>query len=178
MNLPYKKGFTLIELIVSLGIFSIVMTLVASTYFSLISASGNVRTSTSAIDNVSSALNSMVNDIRSGECKLGQCGSGNSFTFTDSGGLIVTYSSCSISTSKPQICKSVNNGVPYALTHSPVYINTIDFKSQTYSSGVSPKASQTLTTIRVGGEYMLPRHKKSSSFHLETVVTPRKIYIQ
>ncbi len=177
MHLSHNKGFTLIELIVSLGIFSIVMTLVAGTYFSLISASGDMRTSTSAINNVTFVLNAMSYDIRSGACALGQCGSGNSFTFTNSLGATVTYSLCTVSL-KPQICKKINGGTSYALTHMPVSIQTLSFSSQTYPSTASPKASQTLTTIKISGIYLLPRHTQQTNFHLETVVTPRKIYIQ
>ena len=178
MYLQNKKGFTLIELIVSLGIFSIVMTLVAGTYFSLISASGDMRTSTSSINNVTFALNSMSYDIRSGSCALGQCGSGNSFTFTNSSRDIVTYKLCVISPTERQICKSINGGTPYTLTHLPVQIKNITFSSQTYPSSASPQASQTLTTINISGKYQLPHNTKMSNFYLETAVTPRKIYIQ
>ncbi len=178
MYIRTQKGFTLIELIVSLGIFSIVITLVAGTYFSLISASGNVRTSTSAINNVSFALSAMSYDIRSGTCESGQCGSGDSFLFTNSLSLPVTYSLCTVSSIKPQICKSINGGTPYALTHAPVYIKKLSFSSKTYTAGASSKASQTLTIIRVGGTYTLPHNTQQRGFHLETVVTPRKIYVQ
>ncbi len=175
MSLQNKKGFTLIEIIVSLAIFSIVMVLVAGTYISLISASADVRTSTSAVNNVARVLSTMSNDIRNGECLPNQCnGGGSSFTFTNSAVKKVTYTVCSSN----QICKSISGVASYALTHTPVIITKLKFVSQKYSSGTTkPIAQQTFVTITIEGSYMLPHQTKALDFYFETTATPSKIYI-
>ncbi len=181
MHLQNKKGFTLIEIIVSLAIFSIVMLLVAGTYISLISASADVRTETSAMNNVAAVLSAMSNDIRNGKCKLGQCVSGNSFTFTNSSRNAVMYGATSTvcpSGITNQICKSISGGTAYVLTHTPVKIAKLNFTARTYSSSGTPTAQQTFITITIDGSYTLPHQTQSLHFHFETVVTPRSIYIQ
>lgn len=178
MYIQNKKGFTLIELIVSLGIFSIVMTLVAGTYFSLISVSTNMRTSTSAINNVTSVLNTMSDDIRNGTCSSGQCSSGTSqLIFTNASDVTVTYSLCT-GKSAGQICKSVGGGASYVLTHSPVNIASLKFVTQNYTSTTGTvSARQKLIIIRIDGKYKSPHNTGYNHFYLETVVTPHKIYI-
>ncbi|HQU07705.1 MAG: hypothetical protein B7X04_01725 [Parcubacteria group bacterium 21-54-25] len=96
------KGFTLIELIVALGIFSIVMTIAAASYLSVVAATQNVRESTKALDSLATALTEISNEIRDGSCVVGssQCGglgsssnsiSTNSFSFTNVDGNTITY---------------------------------------------------------------------------------------
>ncbi len=103
--LSAHKGFTLIELIVALGLFSIVMLIAASSYFSAVAAATRVENSTKAINDLSQALDDMANEIRNGRCQgNSQCGgllnpsstsSENigltSFSFTNSSGEDVTY---------------------------------------------------------------------------------------
>ncbi len=175
-----QKGFTLIELIVSLGIFGIIMLLVTSTYFILIAASADVRTSTDAINNVTSAFNIIADDIRTGSCKSGQCLAGSTFTFTDSAGNDTTYSNCTIS-SNPQICESINGGALIAMTHAPVSIKKINFNAYKYSYSSATNSldvAQTFTIISVSGNYILPHSNKSTHFYMETAATPRRIHIQ
>lgn len=175
-----QKGFTLIELIVSLGIFGIIMLLVTSTYFVLIAASTDVRTSTGAINNVTFAFDTMADDIRTGTCKSGQCLAGSTFTFTDSTGDDITYSSCTINNNH-QICESINGGNPIAMTYAPVSIKKINFNAYKYSySSVanSLNVAQTFTIISVNGNYILPHSNQPTHFYMETAATPRRIHIQ
>ncbi len=175
-----QKGFTLIELIVSLGIFGIIMLLVTSTYFMLIAASTDVRTSTGAINNVTSAFNAMADNIRTGSCKSGQCLAGSTFTFTDSTGNDITYSSCTIN-SDHQICESINGGASIAMTYTPVLIKKLNFNAYKYSYSSATNSinvKQTFTIINVSGDYILPHSNQPARFYMETAVTPRRIHIQ
>lgn len=91
------KGYTLLELIVSVGIFSVVMLAATAAYLSLISLDRSARATTDVVTNLSFALDSMAREIRAGKlyacnnsastfnCGYAEYGTnpGNSFAFTD-----------------------------------------------------------------------------------------------
>lgn len=64
----YKKeyGFTLIEMLVAVFVFSIIMTIATGAIFSIVSANKTSQALKSVMDNLSSALDSMSRDIRYG----------------------------------------------------------------------------------------------------------------
>lgn len=62
-----KKGFSLIELMVSLSIFSIVMTIAIGTLLVMVDANGKAQALSSAMTNISFALDSMTRTIRTGK---------------------------------------------------------------------------------------------------------------
>jgi prepilin-type N-terminal cleavage/methylation domain-containing protein len=101
-----QRGFTLLEMIVSIGIFSIVMLVTMSAYFNLISLDRRARATNQVVNNLSFAVDAMVRGIRTGkgyQCLDGSPdGNGNStsgnctkFSYTDStlaaGSQVVTY---------------------------------------------------------------------------------------
>ena len=75
-----KRGFSLIELMVSLTIFSIVMTLSISTLLVLIDANAKAQALSSSMTNLSFAIDSMTRNIRTG--KDFRCVSGSSLEST------------------------------------------------------------------------------------------------
>lgn len=99
------RGFTLLEMIVAIAIFSLVMLVATSAYFNLIALDRRARATNQVVNNLSFAVDAMVRGIRTG--KNYQCldgspyGGGNSttgsctkFTYTDStlaGNNVVTY---------------------------------------------------------------------------------------
>ncbi|MDB5195446.1 MAG: putative Type pilus pilin [Parcubacteria group bacterium] len=100
------KGFTLVEMIVSIGLFSIVMLVAMSAYFTLISLDRRARATNQVVSNLSFAVDSMVRGIRTGSLYHcidgGADADGNStsgacteFYYTDSnlpaGNNVVTY---------------------------------------------------------------------------------------
>ncbi len=62
----HKRGFSLVELMVSLSIFSIVMTLSVSTLLVLIDANAKAQALSSAMTNITFALDSMTRNLRTG----------------------------------------------------------------------------------------------------------------
>lgn len=69
MNLYHtqtKKGFTLIEMIVVVGIFSVVMTIAMGAIFTVVSANKSAQALASVIDNLNSALDTMSRNTRFG----------------------------------------------------------------------------------------------------------------
>lgn len=60
------RGFTLLEMIVAIGIFSIIMLIVTGAYLTLIGLDREVRATTSLVTNLSFAVDSMARSIRTG----------------------------------------------------------------------------------------------------------------
>lgn len=97
----YFRGYTLIEMIVSVGIFSLVMLVVSGAYVSLIGLDRQSRATNELVTNLSFALESMSRSIRTGSnyvCSPGDSngnstdGSCHQITFTDNNlGQQVTY---------------------------------------------------------------------------------------
>ncbi|MBY0110746.1 type II secretion system GspH family protein [Patescibacteria group bacterium] len=60
------RGYTLLEMIVSVGIFSIVMLIVTGAYLSLLGLDRELRATSSLVTNLSFAVDSMARSIRTG----------------------------------------------------------------------------------------------------------------
>jgi len=89
------RGYTLIELIVSVAIFSIIMLLATSAYLSLINYSRYARAESILMTNLAYAVDEMSRSIRTGtlyQCNGGgDCSGGTSFTFRDDTNTTITY---------------------------------------------------------------------------------------
>ena len=73
MNHSRMRGYTLLEMIVAIGIFSIVMLIVTGAYLSLLGLDRELRATSSLVTNLSFAVDSMARSIRTGT--LYGCGS-------------------------------------------------------------------------------------------------------
>lgn len=84
-----NRGYTLIELIIAVGLFALVMTLASGAYLVMIGINRQTQGIATGINNLSFALETMTRDIRTG---TNYSGGGGSFTFTSAdGGSSVTY---------------------------------------------------------------------------------------
>jgi len=91
-----KQGYTLIELIVAVGLFSIIMTLSTGAYLVMIGVNRHTQGLATGINNLSFALESMTTNIRTGSayCSASDCIAGvnsSSFSFRDRNGAYVRY---------------------------------------------------------------------------------------
>lgn len=90
-----QKGFTLIEMIVSLGLFTIVMFVATSAFLSIVNADRKSRATRVAIDNLNLALEDMSRKIKTGtaySCDGGSdCVAGSAFSFVDQTLAAATY---------------------------------------------------------------------------------------
>ena len=90
MKLPYQNkqsGFTLIEMIVSLGVFSVVVTTAVGAMLILISTNQQLQSEQSVMTNLAFALDTMTREIRTGYnyyCESQPDNSGNNNIFSDS----------------------------------------------------------------------------------------------
>lgn len=90
-----RKGFTLIELVVSLGLFSIVVLLASGAYLVMVHLNQKAQATTIGINNISFALDSMMRSIRNGHNYTcggpPRCDPSTSFAFIDATGKTVQY---------------------------------------------------------------------------------------
>lgn len=149
-----QKGFTLIELVVSVGLFSIIMLIVTSAYLTLVDLDRKARATSDVMTNLSFVVESMAREIRTGtgyQCGTNVSGTifgtnctsgGYAFRYTDSRSWIITYRLVTDANNKGQIMVDINkSGVitTSALTDSRVDINKMDF----YVRGVGKTGADT-----------------------------------
>ena len=177
-----KKGFTLLEMIVSLGIFAIAALLATSSLLSLTDAQKKAYSLQSAYDNIRFALETIAKDIRTGDifycgasfddlpavpapkdCALG----GPSLTYKN-----VTGNNIAYRVLNSKIEKFVD-GVPVGdMTSSDMTINTLTF----YVLGSPPSDNlQPRLTIIIQGTAGSGR--SASKLNLQTTISQRKIGI-
>lgn len=171
-NRNYRGGYTLIELMVSIGLFAIIMTLVAGAFLMIINISRQSQGISTAIDSASFTMENMARAIRTGSawgCPTAgtPCPyptGGSTFTFTSQDGTAETF--------------SLANGVIYengtlALTDDSVTVSSLMF----YVAGITPVS---------GGNYSAPRMtilisgtvaagKQTFPFTIETGATMRGV---
>lgn len=161
-----SRGYTLIELMVAVGLFAIIMTLAAGAYLLMINANRQAQARASGINNLAFAAETMLRTIRtgrnytcgtSGDCTNG----GTTFSVIDQNGAQQTFSSANGAITQ--------NGI--ALTDPSVTITSLTF----YARGTAvaptdylqPYAIVTITgTVSAGPN-------ATQSFNVETSAAMR-----
>jgi len=175
-----QKGYTLIELLVSVAIFAIVMLGSTAAYISFINYNRQAQTTATIINSLYFAIDGMARDIRAGyqyQCSGGCTTSGNSqISFTDStGNCTVTYGTLSgaivRSTSGGGCTASQTNA---AITDPSISVNSLLFyvRGSTAHDAVQPMA-----TIVVSGTATVPNSTTVIPFQIETGATQRLLDI-
>lgn len=140
-TLTPARGYTLLELIVSVGIFSIVMLAATGAYLTLIKLDRQARAVNDVANNLSFAVDSMARTIRTGtsyDCVPGQGGAncttspGASFGFNDSES---PSRSIIYSLSNGQIVATINGGTPVPLTDPRITVSALDFRVRGVGTG-------------------------------------------
>lgn len=166
------RGFTLIEIIIAVGLFTVIMTLASGAYLIMISANRQAQSVATGINNLSFALETMTRNIRTGTnygCPTEgrDCSGGSSFSFRNEDTTLVTYD-LSAST-----IRETKGGVSRMLTDSSVNISSLMF----YASGTAGRPSgdyrQPRVTIIVSGTVSSGPGRPPESFTIETGATMR-----
>ncbi len=176
-NLPLTtaRGYTLIELIIAIGLFALVMLLASGAYLMMISLERQAQGIATGIDNLSFAIETMTRDIRTGtaySCGVvldqGDClGGSDSFSFKDSNGATVTYARGMQPPPNDAIQGITKDGA--MLTDPSVNIISLTF----YTTGTSKSDNaQPHVTITISGE-VLYGQGRTETFHIETGATMR-----
>ncbi|MEK7068725.1 MAG: type II secretion system protein [Patescibacteria group bacterium] len=188
------KGFTLIEVMVSVGIFTTVMVMSLGALLAMSESNRRVETMKSVINTLNFALDSMSRSVRTGHTY--QCNpttvpfAGNptptdcsvtpstKFAFINSDGRTIAYclgtlSPLACSSSGASILRSEGGGDLAPITSKEVVIQTLNFYVIGAPSGdnIQPKV-----TVLLNG-YVEVSTRQRSSFNLQTSITQR-IYDQ
>ena len=175
----YKKdsltGFTLLEMIVAIGVFSIAVLIAVSSFLSLQSSEKKIQSSVNIQNNLRFALEIMAKDIRTGEsyhCGADSgvqpldCPSGaSSLTFKNTLGQTVIYRKINSS-----IQKSSDGGVVFQpLTSSDITVDDLTFYvvGAPSNENLQPRVLITLKASSLVGASI-------NEFNLETSVSQRK----
>lgn len=158
-----KRGYTLVELIIAVGLFAIVMMLVSGAYIVMINLTNRAQGSATGIYNLSFALETMTRTIRTGSnysCNnSGDCVNGTTFSITNTDGMNVNYAlSDGVIT---------QNSVP--LTDPSISVSSLNFN---VSGTASSDNEQPHVNIKVLGT-VLSERGKTESFTVETGATMR-----
>ena len=173
-----RRGYTLIELIVAIGLFSIVMTLATGAYLIMINVNRQTQGLATGINNLAFVLESMTTAMRTGSayCSNGDCvegGSGSTFSFRNQSGAYVTYDldegegtvkSCQSPTA---FCTPIT-----PLTAPAVKVTSLSF----WPSGIEPESAgdtyQPYVTITISG-IVTVAPSKTQVFSVESSVIMR-----
>ena len=193
-----KKGFTLIEMLVAVFIFSIVMVIAVGAIFNIVNANKTSQGLKSVLDNLDSALNDMSSSIRYGTNYHCDASSGTittaqsctpsqpyatSFSFLNKDNLQVTYRFNSSDPTNQKIqecygstCTLSNSSGWIDLTSPDVNIQNLYFYVAGATAGVSglttgDNVTQPQVLITLNGAAKNGPNK--SSFNIETMVTQR-----
>lgn len=171
----YGRGFTLIELMVAVSIFSLVMVMSAGAILAILDANYKSQTERSVMDNLNNALEDMTRSIRFGShyhcgssgdlTQTQDCASGNTaMAVLDSSGNTILYA-----LSGGSITRSVNGGAALALTSPDITITSLAFR--VFGSSVSDTLQPQAIVLIKG--YVSGKNQTSSSFVLETTISQR-----
>jgi len=166
------RGYTLIELVVAVGLFALVMTLASGAYFLMIDLSRQTQGVATGINSLSFALETMTRSIRTGtnyNCGAfgGDCASGDTrFFFTDANGVDISYD---------QQGSGIVKDDTIPLTDPSVTITSLTF----YVTGTGTIATgdylQPHVTIAVSGTVSSGPRQAPQPFTIETGATMRGI---
>ncbi len=159
-----NRGYTLVELIVAVGLFAFIMVLASGAYLMMIDLNRRTQGTTTGINNLSFALETMTRTIRTGtnySCNnSGDCTNGGSlFSVTDPNNTTMSYTAVN--------GVITQNGV--ALTDPTVQVSSLVF----YASGTTAgDGAQPHVLIVVNGTVTYAAGK-TETFAIETGATMR-----
>ncbi len=187
MRTPKNQGFTLIEMIVSVGLFSIVIVIVGTAYLNLVNLDARTRATSDAINNLSFAMDTISRSLRTGtQYECGGHGNGpncwpdpsNKISFINDQNQYVTYF---LDTSVNQIKECVS-AVPnsscsagvndFAVSDPRLNVNVFNFyvRGVGINDGIQPEV---ILVIR--GTVALQGNQQPVSFTLQTTASQRGI---
>lgn len=185
----FKNGFSLIEMIVALGVFTIIALISLGSFLAVLGAQRKSVSIGNVQENLRITLEMMAKEIRTG--RFYYCGNfiddfgngsnyqdcangGPAFTFRSAGGIIVYR------INNQRIEKSNNGGPSFSvITFPEVLIDDLTFYvsgSKPYiPSEPEPDTKQPKVTITVKGTMGIESKGSKSEFNIQTTVSQRKL---
>lgn len=168
-----SRGYTLVELMIAVGLFAIIMLLASGAYLVMISLNRQAQSVSNGINNLAFALETMTRNIRTGKsysCGAfgGDCTEGaSSFSFVNQRGTTVSYSL--LGTSLQQITGDTQS----LLTDSSVTITSLVFYVFGTRTTTEGDYEQSRVTVSISGTVSPGPGKPPESFTIETGATMR-----
>lgn len=156
-----KKGFTLIEMIVSMGVFVIIMTISMAAFLNIIDMQRKTESFRKLNDNLNFSMEIIMREIMEGNNYPSSCGSGcSTFSFELLGKSIV------YSISGNSITRRFDGGNPLSITSSDVKIVNLRFT-------VIGTGSLKMINISISAITNNSKEKLKSKINLQTTVSQR-----
>lgn len=178
MTIRYKhtlttlRGFSLVEIIVAVGLFTVIMALASGAYLLMISVNRQTQALAIGINNLSFALETMTYNIRTGSnyncAGSGDCSGGTSFSFTNAYTVSVEYSLSGEGT----IQETKNGTTVNDLTDSSVNVTSLKFYTTGTQNARQGDYTQARVTIIVSGT-VSSGPGKTESFTVQSGATMR-----
>ena len=171
---PTERGFTLIEMIVAVSLFTVVVFVSVGALLAVADANRKANALRTVMDNLSFSLESMNRSIRTGtdyECDgSSNCAAGgNTLTVIDPNGSEITYM-FSESNGKGTIVRTKNGGDAINVTTPEIDINDLTF----YVRGVGSDSRQPYVVVFISGTAEIIE-KLITEFSVQTTVTQRRL---
>lgn len=170
-----SNGFTLIEMVVSIGLFTIVLFIASSAFLTIVNSDRKARSIRVATDNLNLTLEDMSRRIKTGSkyyCGttdsggVGDCvGGSSSMFFNGQDGTRVGYS-----LSAGGISRTFNGAPALPVTSPEINITNLKFivKGSTVGDAFQPSVLVSVAGVLSGGP-----NATSTTFNLQTLVTQR-----
>ncbi len=161
-----RKGFTLIEMMVAVSIFTVVITISMAAFLNISDIQKRAAAFRVVNDNLNFAVEIMTRDIRTGTDYCAKACAPSSFNFTNSDGKPVEYK-----LDGKTIKRSLDGGVFLAITSSQIEIDDLKFilRGEAAGDGLQP-----LVTIVIRGSAGWKRGMRSK-LNLQATVSQRAI---
>lgn len=158
------KGYTLVELLVSMTIFAIVMLSATAAYLSFIAYNRRAQTEALVMNSLSFAVDTMAREIRSGR---DYAMSGSGFAFTNADGCPVVYDLNGTALERKKVggagtCLPTSN-----LTDAAITISSLKFFLRDSST------LQPIVTMAIQGSAVIPNTSIPVPFQIQTSATQR-----
>jgi prepilin-type N-terminal cleavage/methylation domain-containing protein len=169
---PRASGYTLIEMMVAVGLFAIIMMLSSGAYLIMIGSNQRAQAMATGIDNLSFALETMTRNIRMGSSYncggIGDCVvPASSFSFKNESGVTVSYF-----LSGTTLQETVGS-VTSSLTDASVTITSLSFFADGTRTLAQGDQQQAHVTMTVSGTVPTGIGKPPQAFTVETGATMR-----
>lgn len=167
MKKTKNNGFTLIELMVALGVFMVVMTITLSAFLNLMDIQKKTEAFRKVNDNLNFAMEAMMREIREGKsyCPSG-CASGT-FSFTNKDEDAIKYEWDETG----KYIKRTKGTDELRMTSDGIKITGLSFLVKGIGAG---DKQQPLVTISISGESG-EKDKLKSNLNLQATVSQRKL---
>ena len=163
-------GFTLIELIVALGVFMMVMTITLSAFLNIMDIQKKTEAFRKVNDNLNFAMEAMMREIREGKGYSAADCSGADFCFTGKDGKAVKYQL----NGGGYIERKEEADEWLRMTSDGIKITNLSFSARGEAAYASGDRQQPLVVISIGGESG-EKEKLKSKLNLQATVSQRKL---